>query len=86
MDISKRINILAFVLLAALMGLICYENFVDNKLSKQEPEQEFSTDIFKGSEGEEFVTEQMPQHQDIPEVKTPKKFTIVNKKTWMAPP
>lgn len=87
MDISRRINILAFILLASLMGLICFENFSsDRKIAPKEPKQEISTDIFKGSEGEEFISEQMPQHQEIPEVKTPKKFTIVNKQTWMAPP
>ncbi len=86
MDVTKRINILAFVLLASLMGLICYDNFAGNKLTKQEPQQQLPTEIFKGSEGEEFVSEKMPQHQETSEVKTPKKFTIVNKQTWMAPP
>ena len=87
MDITKRINILAFTLLASLLGLICYENFIANrKIVSKEQVQEISSDIFKGSEGEEFVAEQMPQHQETPEIKTPKKFTIVNKQTWMAPP
>lgn len=87
MDITKRINILAFTLLASLLGLICYENFIANrKIVSKEQVQEISSDIFKGSEGEEFVAEQMPQHQEKPEIKTPKKFTIVNKQTWMAPP
>lgn len=88
MDISKRINILAVVLLITLGVLVFLEDNSPYKKSVHElpKEEELSQDIFKDSEGEEFVQNQMPLYQEQVQVKTPKKFTIVNKQTWMAPP
>lgn len=87
MDISKRINILAVVLLTALTVLLVYDNY--DMSSKQTAEsqteqQAAAQDIFAGSEGEEYTDEKMPHYQEV--TQTPKKFTIVNKQTWMAPP
>ena len=91
MDISKRINILAFVLLLILTALIFYDNpdaFFKKTPAAKVATKELAQDIFKDSEGEEFVSTQVPHFQQIQDtqVKTPKKFTIVNRQTWMAPP
>lgn len=93
MDITRRIHILAFVLLLVLMGMLIYENNSGYSKFAQEPKEEQTQapqDLFKGSEGEEFALSQMPviqnEYEQTNKVKIPKKFTIVNKKTWMAPP
>ena len=86
MDISKRINILAVFLLITLCAIIAFENFSSyKKIGTKEKQQDLSQEIFKDSEGEEFV-DTLPHHQEESTVKVPKKFTIVNKQTWMAPP
>ncbi len=87
MDITKRINILAIVLLITLGVLIFMEeNAPSDKAPQDLPkEEEIAQDIFKDSEGEEFAQNQVPYFQET-QVKMPKKFTIVNKQTWMAPP
>lgn len=89
MDISKRINILALFLLLTLAGLVLFDNF-DSFFKKPaaKPTAAQAQDIFKGSEGEEYVESQMPFYEqaDSSQERKPKKFTIVNKQTWMAPP
>ena len=88
MDISKRINILAVFLLMTLGVLILMEDSSLYKKPVQDlPKEEgISQDIFKDSEGEEFAQSQIPYDQEQIKVKMPKKFTKVNKQTWMAPP
>ncbi|MBQ4493514.1 MAG: hypothetical protein II972_02795 [Elusimicrobiaceae bacterium] len=87
MDISKRINILALFLLAVLTALIFMEDVPSYKKEGQSlPAEEASQNLFKGSEGEAFVDTQVPHYQEDISIKKPKKFTIVNKQTWMAPP
>jgi len=89
MDISKRINILALFLLLTLAGLILFDNF-DSLFKKPiaKPTDAQAQDIFKGSEGEEYVESNVPLYEkaEISHERIPKKFTIVNKQTWMAPP
>ena len=87
MDISKKISVLALVLLIILTALLCYDKFFATaKVEEKMPSQEQIEDLFKGSEGEEFVKRDTPNFQDTSETETPKRFTIVNKQTWMAPP
>ena len=100
MDISKRINFLAVFLIITLAVLVFMEDKPYSDKTEQavpaqettqnidqESEQEAATqNIFKDSEGEEFAKTQMPLYQEQAKVKMPKKFTIVNKQTWMAPP
>lgn len=87
MDISKRINILALFLLATLAALVFMEDSsFYKKASQEEPSQEITKEFFKDSEGEDFIETKIPHYRETSEVKTPKKFTIVNKQTWMAPP
>lgn len=88
MDISKRINILAVILIVTLGVLVFMEDKPLHKKAEQDSKTEelLSQELFKDSEGEEFAQTQVPHYQEISEVKIPKKFTIVNKQTWMAPP
>lgn len=87
MDISRRINVLAVFLLATLTALVFMENLPFSKKAVREwPTDKIAQDMFKDSEGEEFADSKIPYSVETGEVKMPKKFTIVNKQTWMAPP